>query len=293
MPKLLTPEQATCYREQGYATPIRVMSEADAAAYRARLESFERGQGRPLDGRQRSRTYLLYRWAYELLTHPKVLDAVEDAIGPDILIFHWTTWIKEAHSPAYVTWHQDATYFGLEPGDQVTAWLALSPASEEAGCMRVLPGSHKFGQLPVEHKPDADNLLSSGQKAVITFDERQTVPMPLRPGEISLHHTFTVHGSAGNTTDDRRIGLGMNFIPAHVNAMKHVTDAGAFCSAMLVRGTDRYRHFVPETPPEIDEDAEAMAMHADAIARYRAMVRALGHMTAARHDATQSQGTPA
>jgi ectoine hydroxylase-related dioxygenase (phytanoyl-CoA dioxygenase family) len=284
MPKLLTPEQAACYRDKGYASPIRVMSEDEAAAYRARLEAVETAQGHPLDGRQRAKTYLLYRWAYELLTHPRVLDAVEDAIGPDILIFHWTTWIKEARSSAYVTWHQDATYFGIEPADQVTAWLALSPASQAAGCMRVLPGSHKLGQLPVEHKPDADNLLSSGQKSIIAFDERDTVAMPLRPGEISLHHTHLVHGSGGNTTDDRRIGFGMNYIPAHVKAMKHVTDSGAFCSAMLVRGVDRYGLFKAETPPRADDDESATAQHADAIARYRAMVRSLGHMTAARYD---------
>ncbi len=284
MPKILTPEQQDCYREQGYAAPVRVMSESEAGLYRAKLEDFETAQGHPLNGAQRAKTYLLFRWAYDLLTHPRVLDAVEDAIGPDILIFHWTTWIKEANSPGYVTWHQDATYFGLEPDEQVTAWLALSPATERSGCMSVLPGSHKFGQLPVEHKPDADNLLSSGQKAIIDFDLSKTVAMPLRPGEISLHHTHTLHGSGANMTDDRRIGFGMNYIPAHVKALKHVTDSGAFCSAMLVRGQDRYGHFVKETPPAADEDAAAKAMHADAIARYRAMVRSLGHMTANRYD---------
>ena len=291
MPKLLTPEQARCYREQGYASPVRVMSEDEAARYRAKLEAFEAAQGRPLDGMQRAKTYLLFPWAYELLTHPKVLDAVEDAIGPDILIFHWTSWFKEPHSAGYVTWHQDATYFGLEPDEQVTAWLALSPATEESGCMSVLPGSHKLGQLPVEHKPDADNLLSSGQKSIIDVDPAKTVSMPLRPGELSLHHTHTLHGSGANRTGDRRIGFGMNYIPAHVKAVKRVTESGAFCSAMLVRGQDRYGHFKPELPPRADMDAAAVSQHAESIAGYRAMVRSLGHTTASRHDSQPSEET--
>lgn len=283
-PKILTPEQRRRYRDDGYAFPVRVMSEAEAAGYRAKLEAFERAQGRPLDGMQRAKPYLLFTWAYEILTHPRILDAVEDVIGPDILVFHWTTWIKEARSGGYVTWHQDATYFGIEPAEQVTAWVALTPATPENGCMSVLPGSHKFGQLPIEHKPDANNLLSSGQRAIVDFDQAKTVAMPLRPGEISLHHTHTLHGSGANATDDRRIGFGINYVPAHVKTVDRVREAGALCSAMLVRGEDRYRHFAAEPAPRRDCDPAAVAAHADAIRRYREMVRSLGHATASRHD---------
>ena len=123
--KLLAPAQVQHFRQHGYLSPVRVMSAQDAGGYRAKLEAFERSQGKPLTGNQRAKTYLLFSWAYEILTHPKILDAVEDLIGPDILVYHWTSWLKEANSPAFVSWHQDATYFGLEPLEQVTCWVAL------------------------------------------------------------------------------------------------------------------------------------------------------------------------
>ena len=78
---------------------------------------------------------------------PEILDAVEDLIGPDIRLFHLTVWPKDPGTGTYVSWHQDATYFALDPICHVTAWVALTDAPIEAGCMEVVPGSHKLGQL--------------------------------------------------------------------------------------------------------------------------------------------------
>ena len=281
---MLTAAQVQSYRDFGYVSPVRVMTAAEAVAYRARLEAFERGQGAPLNGNQRARTYLLFRWAYEILTHPEILDAVEDLIGPDILVYHWTSWIKEARSPGFVSWHQDATYFGLDPLEQVTAWVALSEANTASGCMRVLPGSNKLGQLPAELKPHKDNLLTSGQSVRHAFNENQTIEMPLTPGEMSLHHTCTIHGSGGNQSDDRRIGFCLNFIPAHVKPNAHLLATGAVCSAMLVRGKLHHDLFPLERPPTGDADPASIASHAAALATYRGMVQSLGHLTAARFD---------
>ena len=282
--KVLSPAQVKGFDEQGYASPVRVMSAEDAAGYRARLEAFERSQGSAMKGGQRNKTYLLFRWAHEVLVHPKVLDAVEDLIGPDIVVYHSTTWIKESRAPGFVSWHQDSTYFGLEPHEQVTAWVALSDASVPAGCMRVLPKSHKLGQLPNDLKPDANNLLTSGQTVQLDFDENSTVSMPLQPGEMSLHHACTVHGSGGNASDDRRIGLCMHYVPAHVRPIDHLVRSRALCSAMLVRGKRKHDLFPDERSPQADNDAAAIAEHAAGIASYRSMVGALGHLTAARLD---------
>lgn len=282
--KLLTPAQVQQFRDHGYLSPVRVMSTDQAVGYRARLEAFERAQGKPLTGNQRAKTYLLFSWAYEILTHPRILDAVEDLIGPDILVYHWTSWLKEANSPAFVSWHQDATYFGLEPLEQVTCWVALSPSNTESGCMRVLPDSHRLGQLPVDMKPDKDNLLTSGQTAKLSVADADTVEMPLQPGEMSLHHTCTVHGSKGNNSRDRRIGFCLDFVPAHVKPNQHLIKSGALCSALLVRGKAQHDLFPPELPPVGDADPVSVKQHEAGVANYRRMVAALGHMTAGRLD---------
>lgn len=284
MPKFLTTQQVHAFEQDGYVSPVRIMSSSLAAQYRERLEQFERAQGSPLKGGQRNKGYLLFTWAHEILTNPTLLDAVEDLIGPDFVVYHSTTWIKEANAPGFVSWHQDSTYFGLEPLEEVTAWVALSAASSEAGCVRVLPGSHKLGQLPADLRPQKDNLLSSGQTVKLDVDESATVEMPLLPGEVSLHQACTIHGSGGNRSPDRRIGLCLHYVPSHVLPMKHLRETGALCSAMLVRGKAKHAFFPPEPAPRHENDPAAIAAHAQAVQSYRNMVHALGHNTASRFD---------
>lgn len=283
-PKLLSREQIACFRDNGYLSPVRVMSPEDAMRKRASLEAFEKSQGSPLKRGQSNKSYLLFRWAFETMTHPRLLDAVEDLIGPDFVCYHSTVWIKEAHSPGYVSWHQDSTYFGLEPLEQVTAWVALSPATLEAGCLHVQPRSHVLGQLGADLKPDARNLLTSGQTVRANVDASKTVPMPLQPGEMSLHHTCTIHGSAGNESCDRRIGLCLHYVPANVKPIKPLIYASALCSAFHVRGKAQHAYFPAEVEPKADNDEAAIAEHARAVASYRRMVQALGHHTATRLD---------
>jgi ectoine hydroxylase-related dioxygenase (phytanoyl-CoA dioxygenase family) len=261
MPKLLSSAAVEQFRRDGFYFPVRVMSAAEARSYRDRLEAHERRQGAPLQSNMRHKVHLLFRWANELVRRPTILDAVEDLVGPDILC--WTTnfFIKEANNPAFVSWHQDATYWGLDPDDVVTAWVALSDAPIESGAMKFLPGSHRGRQLTHVDTFHPDNLLSRGQEIAVEVDEREGVFVPLRAGEMSLHHVKLVHGSEPNRTGDRRIGLAIRYIPPYVRQLK-VRD-----SAMLVRGVDRYGYYDPEPEPAADLDAAALAAHADAVGR--------------------------
>jgi ectoine hydroxylase-related dioxygenase (phytanoyl-CoA dioxygenase family) len=261
MTKLLSPSIVDAFWRDGYCAPVRVLSREQARRYRAALEHHEAKTGEPLQGNWRHKTHLLFTWADELVRHPKVLDAIEDVLGPDILC--WTTnfFIKEASSPGFVSWHQDSTYWGLEPDDVVTAWIAFTDVTEENGYMQVIPGSHKIDQLPHVDTFHRDNLLSRGQEIAVEVDRSKAVGLPLSAGEMSLHHIKLVHGSDANRSDDRRIGLAIRYIPTHVRQTK-VRD-----SAMLVRGTDRYGHFDAEPPPRADLDEAALAAHADAVAR--------------------------
>ena len=124
--RLLTRAQVEAYARQGYHFPIRALSAAAAEAYRQRLEAFEATQDGPMRGPLRSKPHLVFTWADELIRHPGILDAVEDILGPNLLVWSSSFFIKEAHDPSYVSWHQDSTYWGLSHPDVVTAWLALS-----------------------------------------------------------------------------------------------------------------------------------------------------------------------
>ncbi|MFI5031032.1 MAG: phytanoyl-CoA dioxygenase family protein [Reyranellales bacterium] len=264
MPKILTQAQVDQYKRDGFAVPASVLTPDEVRWMRADLESWEARQGHPLDFPEKSKSYLLYAWADALVHHTKVLDAVEDVIGPDILVYHSTMWIKEPHTGAHVRWHQDGAYFFLDPLEHVTAWVALSEASEKAGCMRVVPGTHRLPMIEHDDKPSADNMIKRGQGISDRFDKETGVSMPLAAGQMSLHHTALVHCSPGNDNDDRRMGLGISFVPAHVKPLGPVKP-----SALLVRGQDRYGHFVTETRLKSPMSAEAQAAHADAVRLFR------------------------
>jgi ectoine hydroxylase-related dioxygenase (phytanoyl-CoA dioxygenase family) len=211
----------------------------------------------------RVKPYLLFPWAADLVRNPAILDAVEDVIGPDILVFHTTLWWKPAGTEGFVPWHQDATYFGLAPHEHVTAWIALTPSTEESGCVTILPGSHKHGQLPHADRKDPRMMLSRGQSVAVEIEERAAVPIPLQPGQFSLHDTLVLHASAPNRSSHDRIGLGISYIPARV---KYVGPTRL--SATLVRGENRHDHFDLEPRPAAEAGAAALATHADSIGRF-------------------------
>jgi hypothetical protein len=264
--KKLTPEQIANYERDGFICPVDAFPAERAHAWRQRLEAFERAEGHKMTRGHNFKPHLLFPWVDEIVRAPGVLDAVEDLIGPDIRLFHLTVWPKDAGSGTYVSWHQDATYFALEPACHVTAWVALSDAPVEAGCMEVVPGSHKLGQLPHAEMQDPENLLSRGQALAVDVDRTKTAFMPVKAGQFSLHHTHLVHNSRPNRSSDRRIGLGISYIPTHARCT-----APSRVTAMLVRGRDTYGHFDDERRPRAEAGAEERAFHAEAVTRFRAM----------------------
>lgn len=243
------------YRELGYYAPVPVLAAAEAGALRHKLEAFE-VSGSPMRGLVRQKPHLLFTWLNDLIRHPRILDAVEDIIGPDILCWGSSFFIKEKRNPSYVSWHQDSTYWGLEPPDIITAWVAFTDSNAANGAMRVIPASHKLDQAPHRDTFAADNLLSRGQEIMVDVDERQAAMLILAPGEMSLHHVRLIHGSDPNPSDDRRIGFAIRYIPTYVRQV-----AGSHDTATLVRGEDRYHHFEPEQRPDADMSPAAIAQH--------------------------------
>jgi chlorinating enzyme len=249
------------YRRDGFYFPARVMSPGEALALRGRLEAVEAEHGGRLSGEIRHKPHLLFTWLADLVRHPSILDAVEDVLGPNLLAWSTSFFIKEARDSAYVSWHQDATYWGLSAPDVLTAWVAFTDATVENGAMRMVPGSH---DAQLEHRDTfaPNNLLSRGQEIAVEVDEARGVDILLRAGEMSLHHVRMVHGSPANRSDDRRIGFAIRYIPTYVRQI-----AGDGDSAMLVRGVDDYHHFAPEHPPASDLAPEARAHHAAVVAQ--------------------------
>lgn len=267
MPASLSPAQIAQYHRDGYYFPVDCLMPEEVRHYRGRLEAFEQEEGDTfgrLPDLVRSKSHLLFTWMDELVRHPKVLDAVESVIGPNILIYHLTSWLKEPNEPSHVSWHQDGTYFGLEPAEQITAWIALTDATPEMGCIKLLPGSHAIGQQPHQDTPSPGNLLSRGQTIARKLDYTSCVLMPLHAGEVSLHHTHIVHSSEPNRTDRRRIGIGVSYIPTHCR----LVNGDARVTASLVRGQDEYGHFDLDPPPVGDFDPASRGVHAAAVARF-------------------------
>ena len=261
MTKALSSSAINSYHRDGYYFPVSALTMSEVAHYRECLERHEAKTGTPLQGNWRHKAHLLFTWVDELVHHPKIVDAAEDILGPDL--FCWTTnfFIKEANSPGFVSWHQDAYYWGLSKDTVMTAWVALSPANLESGCMKFVPGSQTQDHIQHVDTFHKDNLLSRGQEIAVKIDGAKTIDCILNPGEMSLHHVKLVHGSEPNRSNGRRIGLAIRYIPTDVAQLK-VRD-----SATLVRGVDRFGHFDHEPRPKHDLDGAALAAHTDAVER--------------------------
>lgn len=264
--KHLEAEAVAQFDQAGYLSPVSIISEAQANMYRTRLETYELELGHPVLGPLRTKPHLLFKWVDELMRNKIILDCIEDLIGPDILCWNSWFWIKEASSTSYVSWHQDSQYWGLDTSKLVTAWLALSPASEESGCMQVVPGSHR--EDPMAHKDlyNDDNLLTRGQE-IVDIDASQAVSMPLRTGEMSFHNIRIAHASGPNVSVDRRIGLSLHYMPTQTSQLNSDWDC-----ASLVRGVDRYGNFDPAPIPAYDFDPVTVAYHEKATTAMRKLL---------------------
>ncbi len=263
--KRLTDKDVAAYLRDGFVPRIAALPAQEAGGLRRRLEAFEATlPPGPVDRMWRRKLHVRLPWMRDLVGDARILDAVEDLIGPEILVFNSTFFIKEPRSEAVTAWHQDATYFGLEPHEHVTAWLAFSASSGASGCMQFIPGSHRWGQLRHEAQAVANSVNNGSQTISESFDAARARLAPLEPGEFSLHHTLLVHQSESNRSGDRRIGVGISYIPCRV---RHT---GSFrMSATLVRGVDRHRHFEHEPDPRTLSAEAAAEAHLRAYGRYR------------------------
>ncbi len=256
------------WKHDGFLSPFPLLDAQELLACQQGVARYEKWLGAPINAdanyKWRSMPYLLMPWAAKLARDPRILDKVEDLIGPDILIFTSTFFIKEPHSPTIAAWHQDSTYYGLEPKEEVTVWVALSEASEAAGCMDALSFQGKPRQFSHVSRVVENSVNRAGQVITEPLYDGAPVAMPLRPGWFSMHHGLCPHRSGPNTSSHRRIGLGLNYIPTHAHPAGSIRQA-----ALLVRGTDHYGNFESAAWPVEELGKKEVATHERAMSLYR------------------------
>ena len=201
-------------------------------------------------------SHLLAKWIYDICVYPKVLDAIESVIGPNILIQSADIFIKPPRGKKYINWHQDANYWGLEPYELVTGWIALTDVFIENGCMHYLPKSHLNNKIYHKETFDKNSDLTRGQEINLEIDRNKEIPVILKPGEMSLHHCLLAHGSGPNLTDNYRIGIAVRYLPTHVKQ-----NEGPPISMILARGKDDYNHFNKDNIPKGDFDEITISEH--------------------------------
>jgi hypothetical protein len=262
----LSPEQVRSFREDGYLAPLPVLSPSEVSDARANLDSLLRGTNGLADPSARYKPHLYSKWVSDLVRDSRLLDAVEDLLGPNLLVWRSIFFFKKGHSAGFVDWHQDSLFWRLDSDDVVTAWIALTESTVQNGCLRVVPGSHRRPEVPHAIRFSKDNVLVRGQSAAAQVPEDQVRCVELRPGEMSLHHVRMLHGSHPNTSDGDRVGLAIRFLSPNVRR------AGWRQSASLVRGEDRVGNFTLEPEPRFEGDPVALAWHRRSRRRYAAEI---------------------
>lgn len=265
---------ADAYRRDGFVFPVDVMSESEARAIRADLEDAE------AQFKDDPTTLALVRGYPDrllpsfdaLIRHPKLLAVARSLLGPDLMVWSGALFIKEANTQNYVSWHQDLTYWALDDVKEVTAWVALSPATVASGCMRFVPGSHTRQIVPHSDTFAEDNLLTRGQEIAVDVTESDAVDIELNTGQASFHHGHLFHSSGPNTTDDRRIGAAIRFITPDMQQK-----TGEKSLVAHVSGEDRYGNFTV-APPLSGRLAEAEfeLVRADAALKSRLLYQGAG-----------------
>ena len=175
-----------------------------------------------------------------LLSDDRILECVEQIIGPDIALFASHYIAKPPSDGLAVLWHQDGSYWPIEPMEVVTAWLAINPSTPHNGCMRVVPGSHAMELKGFQKREDVPNVLKSEMPGEFV-DEASAVDIVLEPGDISLHHPQIVHGSNANGSDMWRKGLTMRYVPTTTRINRPLDESESILfRGHSVKGVNRY-----------------------------------------------------
>ncbi len=267
------------WRADGALFPVRVLTRRAAAAALDGLRAFERASlGRGLSGDARFNTHLLLPFVHDLAVRAAGTPPLRELLGPDVLLWSSDWVVKHAGAPGFYSPHQDSTYMGLSPvEDVVSVWLAVTDSTPDNGCVRFFLGSHRRGQLEHAETADSTNLLTRGQTVRRSeLPGTSSVPAALEAGEVSVHSSLAVHESGPNPTALDRVGLVFRFV-------RPTTKASRPMCAVVVRGCRGGGGVGPRPCWELVEPARrvaaagvptaaAWAVHAHAMAKENAVI---------------------
>lgn len=257
MPKVLSTAQVRQYENDGFVSPVRVLSQEDARALCQRMDAFRAATPESAGVFDRN-PHLLFTWLFEIVNRPAVLDALEDVLGPDLLWVSSSFRVKGPGTETHAGWHQDAYYVTYEPV-WATCLVAVTDCTVENGCIRVIPGSHKGGFLEHADLDDRRSVLSRGQRIAVPIDAAKAEPIELAAGEAAIFSSLLVHGSEPNRSGPRRICYLTDIFPARARRK------GLAESAILLRGADADGNFNLVPPPARDFGPEEFLAHQAAV----------------------------
>ena len=245
MANCLSTSQIAQFNEQGYLSGIDMFTDKECDTFREQAEIFESENPEDVAWAFDIKSNLLFEWVYQLGIHPRLLDIVDNLIGPDILLTNSIFRIKEPTSETHYGWHQDAARIQVEP-NFIIAYLAIGEATTENGCLRVIPGSHR--------KIEPFHLVKYTKRKlarVTEVDESTAVDLVLKKGQVGFFNCNTIHGSGANRSDSRRFALINDYTPA---AARQSLSMG---SGQLVRGDNHFQYWGIEPVPGRDLEQNA------------------------------------
>ena len=254
----LTSIQIDEYNENGYIAPIYILSLDQFEKIKDEIEYIEKKWPEEINGLNRNNIHYYSPIFDQVVHNSKILDSVENIIGHNILAAGTVLFVKEQDKRGFVSWHQDGKYQGWEPYNFITAWLAITDVNVENGCMRMWQGSHK--EYFKEHKDtfNEDNLLTRGQ-TIENVPINETVPILLKPGQLSLHHPMTVHGSGPNLSKNKRIGFAIqSYIGTNVDQLIGKT------YVQQARGRDEFKYHEHTSRPTTFMDKKDLILRDNA-----------------------------
>jgi len=243
------------YERDGFVNAIDIFSREEIDTYRAAFNRVESHEGLERAQIALQAWHFKEEFVWKLATDVRILNIMAEIMGEDILLLSTHFFCKypepdgPEHASKFVAWHQDATYWGLDPSIAHTAWIAIDESDVENGCMQVIPGSHTSGITQHDVSSREGNLLSINQEIPSDqIDESRAVNLELHPGQISIHDGRLFHASQPNRSTRRRCGLTARYIPPHVKQAK-LNSVGKKWAPIVVRGKDRHGNFEVTTAP--------------------------------------------
>jgi chlorinating enzyme len=251
----------TKFNRDGYIAPIRIFSEKEVSNYCKLLYStlIEKLNDPEVSDKYVWQLHLLEPWLAGLVREDQILNAVQEILGPNILAWNSTFIIKHPFDQSYTSWHQDRTFWGLQPARAVTVWIAFTRSYRKNGCVLMMPGTHREGQIDHANRYSEGNMLSRGQEIDLKVGSNKAVAMELQPGEMSLHDISVVHSSEPNNSEDIRIGYNITYIAPDVRQIRGPD------TAYLVRGQDDHGNYFLAPTPRDSESKETQAVYAEAV----------------------------